>query len=261
MSRVSFDGAFPILHGKNGEDGTVQGLLELAGIPFVGCGALSSALCMDKDRSHKLAALAGVSRAPRASCSAAGADRADIQRRGGHTGLPPVCQASAVRLLLRHHPGDTARRAAARAWRRPSAMTGKCCWRRRCPALRWAAPCWATKNPPWARVDEIELSGGFFDFTEKYTLKTSAIHCPARISPEKAAGNPAGGQDSLPGAGLPGLCPGGPVSHCRRARCVFNEVNTIPGFTAHSRYPNMMKAAGLDFTSLVTRILELGVGA
>ena len=42
---------------------------------------------------------------------------------------------------------------------------------------------------------------------------------------------------------------------------VFNEVNTIPGFTAHSRYPNMMKAAGLDFTSLVTRILELGVGA
>lgn len=42
---------------------------------------------------------------------------------------------------------------------------------------------------------------------------------------------------------------------------LFNEVNTIPGFTAHSRYPNMMKAAGLDFTSLVTRILELGVGA
>ena len=59
-----FDAAFPILHGKNGEDGTVQGLLELMDVPVVGCGALSSALCMDKDRAHKLAVLAGV-RVPR----------------------------------------------------------------------------------------------------------------------------------------------------------------------------------------------------
>ncbi len=55
-----FDAAFPVLHGKNGEDGTVQGLLEMAGVPIIGCGALSSALCMDKDHAHKLAALAGV---------------------------------------------------------------------------------------------------------------------------------------------------------------------------------------------------------
>ena len=57
---LTFDAAFPILHGKNGEDGTVQGLLELTGVPLIGCGALSSALCMDKDRARKLAALAGV---------------------------------------------------------------------------------------------------------------------------------------------------------------------------------------------------------
>ena len=52
---VAFDLAFPVLHGRNGEDGTVQGALELAGVPLVGCGTLSSALCMDKDRAHKLA--------------------------------------------------------------------------------------------------------------------------------------------------------------------------------------------------------------
>ena len=57
---IQVDYALPILHGKNGEDGTVQGLLELAGIPVVGCGTLASALCMDKDRAHKLASLAGV---------------------------------------------------------------------------------------------------------------------------------------------------------------------------------------------------------
>ena len=60
IGRISFDAAFPILHGKNGEDGTVQGLLELAGVPVIGCGTLSSALCMDKHRAHLLARLAGV---------------------------------------------------------------------------------------------------------------------------------------------------------------------------------------------------------
>ena len=53
---VKLDLAFPVLHGKNGEDGTVQGVFELAGIPVVGCGLLSSALCMDKDMAHRLAA-------------------------------------------------------------------------------------------------------------------------------------------------------------------------------------------------------------
>ena len=61
---IKLDAALPILHGKNGEDGTIQGLLSLAGIPIVGCGVLASALCMDKDRAHKLVAAAGV-RVPR----------------------------------------------------------------------------------------------------------------------------------------------------------------------------------------------------
>lgn len=60
MEIIPLDGAFPVLHGKNGEDGTVQGLLELAGIPVVGCGTLASALCMDKVRAHQLAQAAGV---------------------------------------------------------------------------------------------------------------------------------------------------------------------------------------------------------
>ena len=60
IEKISLDAAFPVLHGRNGEDGTVQGLFELAGIPLVGCGVLASALCMDKDRAHKLAQAAGV---------------------------------------------------------------------------------------------------------------------------------------------------------------------------------------------------------
>ena len=57
---ISIDGAFPVLHGKNGEDGTVQGLLKLAGIPIIGCEVLSSAVCMDKDIAHIVARSAGI---------------------------------------------------------------------------------------------------------------------------------------------------------------------------------------------------------
>ncbi|MDE6662041.1 MAG: D-alanine--D-serine ligase VanG, partial [Lachnospiraceae bacterium] len=57
---IKVDLVFPILHGKNGEDGTLQGLFELAGIPVVGCNTLSSAICMDKDRAHKLVSLTGI---------------------------------------------------------------------------------------------------------------------------------------------------------------------------------------------------------
>lgn len=64
---VAFDLAFPVLHGRNGEDGTVQGALELAGVPLVGCGRCPAPCDMDKDRAHKLAALAGVTGAPEPS--------------------------------------------------------------------------------------------------------------------------------------------------------------------------------------------------
>ncbi len=103
-------------------------------------------------------------------------------------------------------------------------------------------------------VDEIELSEGFFDYTEKYTLKTSSIHVPARIPQEKAKEIQEAAKVIYRGLGCSGfarvdmfLTPEGEI--------YFNEVNTIPGFTAHSRYPNMMKAAGISFEELLSRIL------
>ena len=104
-------------------------------------------------------------------------------------------------------------------------------------------------------MDEIELSQGFFDYEEKYTLKTSAIHCPARISPQKAEEIRRAAQTIYRALDCKGfarvdlfLTPAGEI--------VFNEVNTIPGFTAHSRYPNMMRAVGLEFSQLITRLIE-----
>ena len=86
-STVYLDAAFPVLHGKNGEDGTVQGLLELAGIPIVGCGVLPSALCMDKDAAHRLAAAAGVA-VPPSALFRAGEDMALLAERTAGLNYP-----------------------------------------------------------------------------------------------------------------------------------------------------------------------------
>lgn len=257
---LEFDAAFPILHGKNGEDGTVQGLLELAGVPVVGCGALSGALCMDKHRAHLLAALAGAA-VPKGAVFALGASREALEAAAERLGYPlfvkPVRAGSSFGVTRVERPEQLAG-AAEEAFRHDREIL-----------LEEAVPgfevgCAVLGNPgetplTVGAVDEIQLSGGFFDFDEKYTLKTSAIHCPARISPEKAAEIQEAARTVY--AAL----------DCRvfarvdfflipEGRVVFNEVNTIPGFTAHSRYPAMMRAAGLEFPALLDRLLELGAG-
>ena len=255
---LAFDGAFPVLHGKNGEDGTIQGLLELAGVPIVGCGALSSALCMDKDRAHKLAALAGAG-VPRGRAFSRDTSLKELeeyaQELGWHLFVKPVRAGSSFGI--------------SRVCRReelPEAVSSAFDHDREI-LLEGAVPgfevgCAVLGDPPdltVGAVDEIELSGDLFDFEEKYSLKTSAIHCPARISAQKALEIQETAKTVYTALDCRGfarvdffLTPTGEV--------LFNEVNTIPGFTVHSRYPGMMKAAGLDFAVLLDRLIELGVG-
>lgn len=107
-------------------------------------------------------------------------------------------------------------------------------------------------------MDEIELSGGFFDFTEKYTLKTSAIHVPARISKETKETIKETAQKIYRVLDCSGFARVDMFLESD-GRIVFNEVNTIPGFTEHSRYPGMMKAAGISFTELLDRLIKQAV--
>jgi D-alanine---D-serine ligase len=107
-------------------------------------------------------------------------------------------------------------------------------------------------------VDEIELSQGFFDFTEKYTLKTSRIHVPARID--------AGTADRIRQAAAIIYRVLGCWGFARvdmfltpENEVVFNEVNTIPGLTAHSRFPNMLKGIGMTFPQMVDELIKLAM--
>ncbi len=250
------DGAFPVLHGKNGEDGTVQGLLELASIPIVGCGSLSSALCMDKNRAHKLVSLAGIA-VPNSRVLPSSASEKSWIQAAKDIGFPlfvkPVRAGSSFG-VTRAADLDSLLPAV----REAACHDSEVILEEAIPGFEVGCAVMGNEDLVVGQVDEIELSGGFFNYEEKYTLKTSRIHCPARISEEKAAEIREAAKTIYRALGCRVfarvdmfLTPDGEI--------IFNEVNTIPGFTSHSRYPNMMKGIGVDFGRLVNRLVALGI--
>lgn len=255
VQKLPIDVAFPVLHGKNGEDGTVQGVIELAGIALAGCGVLASALCMDKDRAHRLAAAAGVC-VPQAVVLKQ-ADQSQAQQFADSIGYPvfvkPVKAGSSYGISKVMEPQQL-HLALALALQYDQEVILE----EMIPGFEVGCAVLGNDQLLTGEVDEIELSGGFFDFTEKYTLKTSAIHVPARITPAQAEAVKQTAKTVYRALGCSGfarvdsfLTPDG--------RIVFNEVNTIPGFTEHSRYPGMMQAAGYSFGDVLDRIIRLAV--
>jgi len=253
---IKLDAAMPVLHGKNGEDGTIQGLLTLAGIPIVGCDILSSALCMDKDRAHKLVELAGI----RVSKSFTFQDKSDITdalyqaenlnyplfvkpvKSGSSFGITKVsdkCDLPTAIKLAFEHDNEIIIEENIDGFEVGCAVLGN-------------------EHLIVGQVDEVELLNGFFDYKEKYNLETSKIHVPARITQCKADEIRNIAKMIYRTLGCSGfaridmfLTPTGEI--------FFNEVNTIPGFTSHSRYPNMLKANGITFEEIIDKLITLAV--
>lgn len=258
LQSLTIDAAFPVLHGKNGEDGTVQGLLELMGIPPAGCGTLSSALCMDKDRAHKLAALAGVA-VPGSFLLEPDFDRAAARQRAKRMGYPlfvkPVKAGSSYGVSRVEREAELLP-----AIDRAFSYDGRVLVEEAVPGFEVGCAVMGNSRLLCGEVDEIELAGGFFDFQEKYNLASSRIHVPARVSPEKAEEIKRLAKTVYRALDCRGFAR---VDMFLRpdGRIVFNEVNTIPGFTGHSRFPGMMKAAGMSLAQVVDRAIELAVEA
>lgn len=242
-----------MLHGRNGEDGTVQGIAELAGIPLVGCGTLASALCMDKDRAHRLAGLAGI-RVPRAMVLA---DNSAVNKAcdfAGELGFPvfvkPVKAGSSYG-VTKVEDMEQLPEAVSLAFK----YDNRVILEEAIDGFEVGCAVCGNDRLIVGEVDEIELAQtGFFDYTEKYTLKTAAIHVPARIPSDKAREIKEAAKRIYGALDCSGfarvdlfLTPEGEI--------VFNEVNTIPGFTEHSRYPGMMRAAGYSFSEILDRII------
>ena len=256
IRETHIDAVFPVLHGKNGEDGTVQGMFELAGIPVVGCGVLSSALCMDKDRAHKLVQAAGIS-VPQSFVLQSGGDAETAIRQAERIGYPlfvkPVGAGSSYG-ITKVTGRNQLPEALKLAFSYDNTVIVEEC------ISGFEVGCAVLENDGFVvgEVDEIELENGFFDFTEKYTLKTSSIHVPARISAEKAGEIKETAKlifKTLDCRGFARV----DMFLDDTGRIVFNEVNTIPGFTTHSRFPNMMKAAGISLEQVISMAVDRAV--
>ncbi len=256
ISTIYLDAVFPVLHGRNGEDGSVQGLAQLAGIPVVGCDIMSSALCMDKHRAHLLAEAAGVN-APKAAYFYEKPSAAELAAAVSTLTYPlfvkPLRAGSSFGITKVESPS-----ALADAVELAFSYDSEIIIEENIDGFEVGCAVLGDSHLTLGRVDEIELSGGFFDYTEKYTQETSTIYMPARIDSATELRIQEAAAAVYRALGCRGfarvdmfLTPEGEI--------VFNEVNTIPGFTAMSRYPNMLKGVGLSYTDIVQQLISLAL--
>ncbi len=250
---TKLDLAFPVMHGPLGEDGSIQGLLELAGIPVVGCGTLASAVCMDKDIAHRLAGSAGVG-VPKSVRFNGHAAPEELRAAAAELGYPvfvkPVRAGSSFGISKVADAEQLAE-----AVQTAFAYDTQVLLEEAVDGFEVGCAILGGDALTIGELDEVQLAGGFFDYKEKYNLITSKIHVPARLAAGKAEEIRQTAAAIYRLLGCSGFArvdlfvtPAG--------RVVFNEVNTIPGFTPHSRYPAMMRAAGLDFAAVVGRLME-----
>ncbi|MCL2426052.1 MAG: D-alanine--D-alanine ligase [Oscillospiraceae bacterium] len=256
VTSLPIDVVFPVMHGRYGEDGTVQGLCELSGIPVVGSGSAASSLCMDKIRSNNLVASVGIT-VPKFVSFEQIPTEAEILEATAILNLPvfvkPVKAGSSIG-ISKVEDYSQILVAVKDAFNYDNAVVieeGVVGQEVGCSVI-------GNHDLRTGRVNEIEISQGFFDFTEKYSLITSKIHVPARIDTESEQRVQEAGKLIFRTLGCRGyaridmfLKGDGDI--------VFIEANTIPGFTAHSQLPKMMKAAGVDYPELVDMLLELAL--
>ena len=256
VTSLHIDVIFPVMHGRYGEDGTVQGLCELSGIPVVGSGSAASSLCMDKIRANKLIASVGITVPKFVSFEQIPTDD-EVVKVTAELNLPvfvkPVRAGSSIG-IMKVDDYSQIPAAVKDAFNYDNAVVieeGIVGREVGCSVI-------GNHELRTGRVNEVEVSQGFFDFTEKYSLVTSKIHVPARIDAESEKRVQEAGKLIFRTLGCRGyaridmfLKEDGDV--------VFIEANTIPGFTAHSQLPKMMKAAGVDYPELVDMLLELAL--
>lgn len=254
------DVVFPVLHGPFGEDGTVQGLLEMAGVPYVGSGVLASAAAMDKAVAKKLLAAAGIAVAPAVVVRGPRWEdqRASVVEEVRALGLPvfvkPARGGSSIGISRVDDLADldVAIQDALRCDPKvlvEAAVTGR---EVECGILE------GEDGRPQASVPaEIRLVGdyAFYDFEAKYLDAATELDVPADLPAElteRLQSMACVAFDALDCAGLARVDffvgPGGELT--------VNEVNTMPGFTPTSMFPRMWAASGVDYPTLVDRLVQ-----
>jgi D-alanine-D-alanine ligase len=242
-----FDRAFIMLHGPWGEDGVIQGALEVLGLPYTGSGVLASALGMDKLRCKQLFAAAGVPTADFLELRPGTTATEAIRRLGTPLAIKPNAQGSSVGVSKVFAP-DEFEAAWAEARRYDPCVL----------AERWVEGREVTAAVLGREVlplIEVETPHGFYDYDAKYHADDTRYHCPAELTTEVAARTRQLARAVFDLLGCRGW---GRVDFIvdRAGEPWVLEINTVPGMTDHSLVPMAARAVGIEFDELVLRILD-----
>lgn len=261
IEKIHIDVVFPVLHGKNGEDGTIQGFLQVAGIPFVGCDALSSACCMDKAITNTLADAAGIPQAKWLGFSKYEYDKAPEEhnkKAEEYLGFPifvkPANAGSSVG-VTKAVDTDSLKKAVDKAFNEDSKIVleeGVDGMEVECAVL-------GNEEPIASICGEIVPCNDFYDYEAKYINPSSELHIPARLPQEKIDEVRSAACNAYKAFGCSGLARVDFFVRHSDGKVMLNEPNTIPGFTSISMYPKMFAASGIHYSELIDRLLTLAM--
>ncbi len=250
------DVVFPVLHGKNGEDGTMQGLLEISGIPYVGCNTAASAICMDKAFTNAMADFYGI---PQAKWTAFEkhaylADKTALlnsaaEKLGFPIFVKPANAGSSVGISKAKNREEL--EAACQA---AFEHDKKIVLEESITGIEVECAVLGNDEPIASVIGEVVPCNEFYDYEAKYLAGESELHIPARLSEEMLAKVQQAAVNAYRALGCSGftrvdffVC---------GEKILLNEPNTIPGFTSISMYPKLFAASGLPYSELLDKLIN-----
>ena len=259
--REQVDVVFPVLHGENGEDGTVQGLLQLAGIPFVGPRLAASAVAMDKTLTKLVADNAKI---PQAAWQLV--TRRDMEKRMDRTleelegrfdypmFVKPAGTGSSVG-VSKVRTREELREALLMA----AAYDEKVLVEEFIDGIEVEVAVMGNDSPVASVCGEIDSGADFYDYDAKYITDTSVAYVPARLEENVAEQVRDMAVRVYSAIGCRGLSRVDFFVTKKDSRVVFNEINTIPGFTSISMYPKLFAASGIPGKELIDSLIDLAM--
>jgi D-alanine-D-alanine ligase len=263
---INVDVIFPVLHGTFGEDGTIQGLLELADIPYVGAGVLGSAAGMDKDVMKRLFAVAGLPIVKHVTLlrsqwqSEAKKITKEIEKKLKYpVFVKPANLGSSVGISKAHDRKELrpAIETAAAYDRKIVVEQGVGGKKQKARELECSVL--GNDAPEASIVGEIVPSAEFYDYSAKYLDEGSQLIIPAKLTKKQMKEVQEMAVRAFQAVDCSGLARVDFLMEPKTGRIYLNEINTMPGFTSISMYPKLWAASGLEYSGLIDRLIQLAL--
>ncbi|MBI9105748.1 MAG: D-alanine--D-alanine ligase [Spirochaetales bacterium] len=262
--KMEIDFVFPVLHGTFGEDGTIQGLLELSDLPYAGAGVMGSSVGMDKEIIKKIWLYEGLDTVPFASLNSEQADSKDFSfqtfaldidsRFGYPVFIKPVRAGSSVG-ISKVNTADKLEIAVRKALR----FDNRVMIEPAVDAREVECSVIGNMNPLSFAPGEVAPTHDFYDYEAKYIDENgAALIIPADLPPEMTDRVRKTAVKAYSAAGIEGMARVDFFIDRKSGKLLLNEVNTIPGFTSISMFSKMCEAGGLPYPLLLDRLIELG---